>query len=70
MAILTYVEAVIAVLLIVSILLQHRASGLSQTFGGMGTTFVQRRGAEKLLYQSSVVLSVAFFVLAVLDLYL
>jgi protein translocase SecG subunit len=63
-------EVIIASVLIISILLQHRASGLSQTFGGAGTTFVQRRGAEKLLYQVSVVLSIAFFTLAVLDLYL
>lgn len=63
-------EAAVSVLLIISILLQHRASGLSQTFGGAGTTFVQRRGAEKLLYQASIVLSIAFFALAVLGLYL
>ena len=29
------------------ILLQHRASGLSATFGGTGSSYVQRRGAEK-----------------------
>jgi protein translocase SecG subunit len=70
MSVLTLLEVIISSILIISILLQHRASGLSQTFGGAGTTFVQRRGAEKLLYQVSVVLSIAFFTLAVLDLYL
>lgn len=70
MGIIATIEAVIACLLILTILLQHRASGLSQTFGGAGTTFVQRRGAEKLLYQASVALSIAFFGLALVDLYL
>ncbi|HLC66624.1 preprotein translocase subunit SecG [Candidatus Peribacteria bacterium RIFCSPHIGHO2_02_FULL_53_20] len=61
----TTVHAIIAGLLSFTILLQHRASGLSATFGGTGATYVQRRGAEKLLYQSSIWLSVAFFGLAV-----
>ncbi|MBM3227667.1 preprotein translocase subunit SecG [Candidatus Peribacteria bacterium] len=60
------IHVTIALLLTVSILLQHRASGLSSTFGGSGATFVQRRGAEKMLYQLSVWLSVLFFGLAVL----
>ena len=70
MGLLTFVEAGVAVLLCISILLQHHASGLSQTFGGAGTTFVQRRGAEKLLFQASTILASAFFMIAVLDLYL
>jgi protein translocase SecG subunit len=60
----------IALLLSISILLQHRASGLSATFGGSGATFVQRRGAEKILYQGSIWLSIAFFALAILRWYI
>lgn len=68
--IITTVHVIIAILLSISILLQHRASGLSATFGGSGATFVQRRGAEKLLYQVSIWLSVAFFALAILRWYI
>ena len=66
----TIIHVAIAILLSISILLQHRASGLSATFGGTGATYVQRRGAEKLLYQGSIWLSVAFFTLAILRWYI
>jgi protein translocase SecG subunit len=49
---------------------QHRASGLSATFGGTGTTYVQRRGAERVLFTLTVWISVAFFVIAVALMYI
>ena len=58
-------EIIIGVFLSLSILLQHRASGLSATFGGAGATYVQRRGAERVIYQASIALSIAFFVIAI-----
>lgn len=67
---LTVLHVIISALLTFCILLQHRASGLSATFGGTGATYVQRRGAEKLLYQLSIWLSVAFFALTVLRWYI
>lgn len=63
-------HAIIAVLLICSIVVQTRASGLSATFGGSGASnVVQRRGAEKLIFQASIVLSIAFFALSVIRWY-
>jgi protein translocase SecG subunit len=53
--------AIDAVLLILCILVQHRISGLSSTFGGSGSVYVQRRGPEKVLYQAGVVMSIIFF---------
>jgi protein translocase SecG subunit len=67
MSFITSIQAVLAVIIIFSILLQHRASGLSSSMGGSGVTYVQRRGAEKVLYQATIVLSTAFFVLTILD---
>ncbi len=58
-------ELVLSVLLSVLILLQHRASGLSSTFGGSGSIVVQRRGAERALYQLTIYVSIAFFALPV-----
>jgi len=62
-------QVIIGLLLSLIILIQHRASGLSATFGGVGTTYVQRRGAEKLLYRMTICLSVAFFGLSIVQLY-
>lgn len=59
----------IGLFLCLIILIQHRASGLSATFGGVGTTYVQRRGAEKLLYQITIWGSVTFFGLSIVQLY-
>jgi protein translocase SecG subunit len=67
MSFIVYIQAILAVLIIFSILLQHRSSGLSATMGGAGVTYVQRRGAEKFLYQGTVILSIIFFVLTILD---
>ena len=58
-------EAIIAVLLSLCILLQHRVSGLTSTFGGSGAVYVQRRGAEKVIYKLTIILSIAFFAIAV-----
>ena len=67
---LAILQTIVSILLIFTITVQHRASGLSATFGGSGASnFVQRRGAEKVIYKASVWLSVAFFGLAVLRWY-
>lgn len=69
MTFLAAIQAIVGVLLSICILLQHRASGLSATFGGGGATFVQRRGAEKLLFRVGVWLGFIFFFLAVIQWY-
>ena len=69
MSFLTVIQAIIGILLSISILLQHRTSGLSATFGGSGATYVQRRGAERLLFRLAVLLGFIFFSLAVIQWY-
>lgn len=59
----------ISVLLTVSILLQNRGAGLSATFGGDSGGYYTKRGFDKFLYWSSVVLSVLFLVVAVGNVY-
>jgi len=66
---LVILQIVVSVLLIICILLQHRTSGLTATFGGSGATFVQRRGAEKFIYKASIWLSVLFFGICILQWY-
>ncbi len=67
---LTIIAAVIGSVMALLILLQHRSSGLSATFGGAGATYVQRRGAERFLFVATVWLSVAFFAIAIALMYI
>lgn len=57
---LTISQLVISVLLIIAVLLQNRGSGLSGAFGGGGEGFHTKRGLEKFLFNTTVVLGVLF----------
>lgn len=61
-------EIIIALVLIVSILLQNRGAGLSGTFGGDFGGYYTKRGAEKFLFVFSIFLSVIFIILAIASL--
>ena len=65
-------QIVIAALLTVGILFQQRGSALGSAFGqdGGGTFYGSRRGLQKNIYYSTIVLGAAFIVLAVLNLIL
>lgn len=68
----TFVEiaqAVIAILLILSILSQQRSAGLSATFGGSGGFHVSKRGAEKVLFNLTIILAILFVSTAILYLF-
>jgi protein translocase SecG subunit len=69
-SILILIEAILGVLLALLILIQHRASGLSATFGGGGTTYVQRRGAEKVLFTATLWICGIFLGIATVLMYL
>lgn len=69
MSFIVFIQAFLSILLLLVILLQHRSAGLSATFGGNDSAYVQRRGAELFLYRATVAISIAFFVLTVLDWY-
>ena len=60
-------QAVIAVLLIITILLQQRGGGLGSAFGGgeSANPFSTRRGVEKIIFYASIVLAGVFFGLAI-----
>jgi len=58
--VLTIIQLLIAVLLIVSILLQAQGTGLSGVYGGGGEFYRSRRSLEKYLLTITVVLAVLF----------
>jgi protein translocase SecG subunit len=64
------IQIILSVLIITLILLQERSSGMSGLMGGSGEGYYQaRRGMEKLVFYSTIVLSVAFVALAIYQLY-
>lgn len=56
----TIAQITVSVLLVVAILLQQRGAGLGATFGGDGGAFRTKRGLEKGLFYTTIVLSVVF----------
>ncbi|HEX8231532.1 MAG TPA: preprotein translocase subunit SecG [Chloroflexia bacterium] len=68
-AALNIVQVVLAIVLIVAVLLQTKGSTFSGIFGGGDTTSVYRtrRGFEKRLFQMTIVLSVVFFLVALIN---
>ena len=62
-------QIVVSILLIISILLQNRGAGLGASFGGGGEIYRTKRGAEKFLFRSTIVLIVIFMALALAGLF-
>lgn len=60
-------QAVVGVLLSVSILLQNRGSGLGSAFGADFGGYYTKRGFERFLVSLAVGLAVAFFVLGIIN---
>lgn len=58
--ILTIVDMVVMVALIISVALQNKSAGLSSVFGGSGGVASTRRGSEKWLFYTTIVLGVLF----------
>ncbi len=65
--IITIVQLAIAVLLSVTILLQNRGSGLSGVFGGTSAVYRTKRGIEKTLFSLTIILSILFLGISLLQ---
>ncbi len=59
--VLNIAQMVLAVLLVAAILLQASGTGLGAAFGGGGNVYRTKRGAEKKLFQLTVVFAILFF---------
>lgn len=66
-SILPYIEIVLSLLLIIGIVLQQRGAGLGGAFGGdnFASTFYKRRGAEKFLFNATIVVAILFVLAAI-----
>ena len=64
---LPYIQIVLSLLLIMGIVLQNRGASLGGAFGGdnFASTFYKRRGAEKFLFNATIVIAILFVLSAI-----
>ena len=67
MAALPYIQIALSLLLIAGIVLQNRGASLGGAFGGdnFASTFYKRRGAEKFLFNATIVIAILFVLSAI-----
>lgn len=65
--IITIVQIITAVCLSAMILLQAKGVGLGKAWGGSGDFYKNRRGVEKLLFNSTILLAVLFLIFSLLS---
>jgi preprotein translocase subunit SecG len=58
-------ELILAIALVVLILMQSRGTSLGSVFGQEGSVYHTRRGAERILFNVSIGVGVAFLVIGV-----
>jgi preprotein translocase subunit SecG len=63
-------QIIVAVFLIILILLQQRGTALGSAFGGGGEFYGTRRGVQKKIFWGTILLGIAFIILAILNLIL
>jgi len=61
-------QIVLSVLLILSIILQNRGTGLGGAFGGEANVFRSKRGIEKFLFWTSIVVGILFVGISIFNL--
>lgn len=66
---LTYGQIILSILLVAGVLLQQRGSGLGSSFGGGNLEYSTKRGAEKFIFRTTIVLAVLFVVMSVARIY-
>lgn len=64
------IQIFIAILLIVTILIQARGAGLGEAWGGSSEFFTSRRGMEKIIFLATIVLAILFLLSSIVSLIL
>ncbi len=59
------IQIILSITLIAIILIQAKGGGLSSVFGGSGSIYRTKRGAEKVMYQATIILAIVFFVVSI-----
>lgn len=66
---LSIVQIIIATSLIALVIIQARGGGLGGIFGSDSAVYKTRRGVERTLFNATVGMSIAFFLLAIITLF-
>ena len=66
---LSIADIVVAVLLVITIMLQAQGGGLSPVFGGGGEMYRSKRNVEKFLVYATIVLAIILAVLSIILLF-
>ncbi|MFA5208030.1 MAG: preprotein translocase subunit SecG [Minisyncoccales bacterium] len=61
-------QSIVSILIVIAILLQQRGTALGSAFGGGGEVYSTRRGIQQKLLWATIVLTIAFLTLTVLNL--
>lgn len=62
------IQIAVSLLLVASILLQNRGTGLGTTFGDSSEQYRSKRGIENLLFRSTIVLLAVFLISSIVNL--
>jgi len=62
------IQIILGILLILVIIIQQKGAGMGSAFGGDLGFYRTKRGAEKLLFYTTIILSVAFVALSLIGL--
>jgi len=63
------IQVICLILIIVSVLLQQKGTGLSGVFGGSSNFYQTKRGAEKFLFYTTVVSALVFLLVSMWEIY-
>ena len=66
--IISILQIILAILLILIIIIQQKGTGLGSTFGGDLSFYRTKRGAEKMIFNLTIVLAVLFIALSIIGL--
>jgi len=62
------IQIILAILVILIIIIQQKGTGLGSTFGGNIGFYSTRRGAEKLLFNLTIILAILFILASLIGL--
>ena len=68
MNLLLIIQIIVALLVIVTIVIQNQGSGLGSAWGGSSETYHTKRGVEKALFTLTIILVIAFTGISILSL--
>jgi preprotein translocase subunit SecG len=64
-AIVSLIQIILAIILVGLILLQAKGTGLGSSFGGDLSSYSTKRGAEKILFNMTIIVAVLFFLASI-----